>query len=103
MPKMAAQLRIYDLHPDTWQEFARKVNEEIVPIRLDHGFRLDGPWLVEETCQFVWIVHYDGDLSFEEAEERYEADPRWADLSFDPMDYIAGEDHRMLTPQPRPF
>ena len=100
---MAAQLRIYDLHPDTWQEFARKVNEEIVPIRLDHGFRLDGPWLVEETCQYVWIVHYDGDLSFAEAEEIYEADPRWADLSFDPMDYIAGEDLRMLTPQPRPF
>ena len=60
---MTAQLRIYGLHPDTWQEFATKVNSEIVPIRLDHGFRLDGPWLVEETCQYVWIVHYEGDLT----------------------------------------
>lgn len=100
---MASQLRIYDLHPDMWQEFARRVNAEIVPIRLDHGFRLEGPWLVEETCQYVWIVHYEGDLTFAEAEERYEADPRWSDLTFDPKDYILGEDIRMLTPQPRPF
>ncbi len=100
---MTAQLRIYGLHTDTWQEFATKVNSEIVPIRLDHDFRLDGPWLVEETCQYVWIVHYEGDLTFTEAEERYEADPRWDDLSFNPMDYIVDVDVRMLTPQPRPF
>ncbi len=100
---MTAQLRIYGLYPETWQEFARKVNEEIVPLRLEHGFRLDGPWFVEENCQYVWVVHYDGEGTFEEAEERYDADPRWADLSFDPMEYIADVDIRTLIPQPRPF
>ena len=96
---MKAQLRIYDLYPHTWEEFAEKVNKEIVPIRLDHGFRLDGPWLVEETCQYVWIVYYEGHGTFAEAEERYEADPRWDDLSFDPMDYISNVDIRVLTPK----
>ena len=95
---MTAQLRIYDIKPGTLEEFAAKVDEELLPIRLDHGFRRAGPWLVEEAYQYVWIVHYDGEGTFEEATERYYADPRRDEMSFDPMDYITRVDARMLTP-----
>ena len=94
---MNSQLRIYDLKPGTMEEFAAQVDKEILPIRLDHGFRRSGPWMVEETNQYVWIVHYDGDETFEEAERRYYADPRHGERSFVPMDYIDRIDARMLT------
>lgn len=94
---MAAQLRIYDLKPGVLEEFAAKVDEELLPIRLDHGFRREGPWLVEEAYQYVWIARYDGEGTFEEAAERYYADPRRGEMSFDPMDYIINVDARMLT------
>lgn len=98
MQAMTAQLRIYDLKPGALEEFAAKVDAELLPIRLDHGFRREGPWMVEGADQYVWIVHYDGDGTFEEAEERYYADPRRGEMSFDPMDYITKVDARMLTP-----
>lgn len=98
MRAMTAQLRIYDLKPGALEEFAAKVDAELLPIRLDHGFRREGPWMVEGADQYVWIVHYDGDGTFEEAEERYYADPRRGEMSFDPMDYITEVDARMLTP-----
>ena len=95
---MTAQLRIYDIKPGTLEEFAAKVDEELMPIRLEYGFRREGPWLVEKTYQYVWIVHYDGEGTFEAATKRYYADPRRDEMSFDPMDYITKVDARMLTP-----
>ena len=95
---MKSQLRIYDIKPGMMDEFAAKVDEELIPIRLDYGFTRSGPWIVEETYQYVWIVHYDGKGTFEEVDERYYADPRRGEMSFNPMDYITRVDARMLTP-----
>ena len=95
---MKSQLRIYDMKPGTMEEFAAKVDEELIPIRLDYGFTRSGPWIVEETYQYVWIVHYDGEGTFEEVDKRYYADPRRGEMSFNPMDYITKVDARMLTP-----
>ena len=94
---MSAQLRIYDIKPGMMEEFASKVDEELIPIRLDHGFRRSGPWIVEDNYQYVWIVHYDGEEPFEDIDERYYADPRRGEMSFNPMDYIDRVDARMLT------
>ena len=94
---MSAQLRIYDIKPGMMEEFAAKVDEELIPIRLDYGFHRSGPWIVEENYQYVWIVHYDGEEPFEEVDRRYYADPRRGEMSFNPMDYIDRVDARMLT------
>ena len=95
---MRSQLRIYDIKPGTMEEFAAQVDELLMPIRLDHGFSRSGPWIVEETYQYAWIVHYDGEGSFEEADQRYYNDPRRDTLPFKPLDYITKLDVRMLTP-----
>ena len=94
---MSAQLRIYDIKPGMMEEFASKVDEELIPIRLDYGFRRSGPWIVEENYQYVWIVHYDGEEPFEDVDKSYYADPRRGEMSFNPMDYIDRVDARMLT------
>ena len=94
---MSAQLRIYDIKPGMMEEFAAKVDEELIPIRLDHGFRRSGPWIVEEDYQYVWIVHYDGEEPFEDVDRRYYSDPRRGEMSFSPMDYIDRVDARMLS------
>ena len=93
---MASQLRIYDITQGDMEEFARQIRELVVPIRLDHGFTIDGPWIVKEANQYVLIVHYEGDLPFEEAADAYYADPRRAELEFNPRDYIVKADIRMM-------
>lgn len=90
---MASQLRIYDIRPGDMDEFARKVAEDIFPVRRAHGFTIDGPWQTDEN-QYVWIVHHDGD--FDEAVEGYVNDPARKDLAWDPMDYITNVDIRMM-------
>ncbi len=96
--RIQSQLRIYDIKPGTMEEFAAKVEDELIPIRLDHGFTRCGPWIVEDTYQYAWVVHYDGPEGFEAADRRYYADPRRGEMTFNPMDYIDRVDARMLTP-----
>ena len=66
---MTAQLRIYDIKPGMMEEFAAKIDEELIPIRLDYGFRRSGPWIVEENYQYVWIVHYDGEETLQGSQQ----------------------------------
>ena len=93
---MATQLRIYDITPGDMEHFATSVRELIHPLRHDHGFTIDGPWIVADVNQYVWLVHYNGDGTFEEAAERYYADPRRAALDFSPREFIVKADLRMM-------
>ena len=93
---MASQLRIYDIKPGGMGEFAAKVRELVMPLRRDHGFTIEGPWVVAEANQYVWVVQYAGEGTFEAAVERYYEDPRRADIDFDPGEYIVGSDLRMM-------
>lgn len=77
-------------------EFAANVRNLIFPLRRDHGFTIDGPWIVPEANQYVWIVHFGGEGTFDEAVERYYADPRRDAFDFKPRDYILEADLRML-------
>ncbi len=94
---MRSQLRIYDIRPGAMEEFAAKVEEEIFPIRRAHGFRIEGPWQTDQY-QYAWILHYEGDDTFEAAVEAYSNDPARQNLSFDPMDSISETHIRMMDP-----
>lgn len=93
---MASQLRIYDITSGDLEHIAERVREDIFPLCRDHGFDIDGPWINREANQYIWIIHFDGEGTFEEAVERYYADPRRDALDFKPRDFIVEADLRMV-------
>ncbi len=93
---MTAQLRIYHIKPGLMDEFARLVAEHVFPARRQHGFEVLGPWVVPAEHQYVWVVTYDGPLSWDEAVERYYQSPERSGIGFDPDEYIESADLRLM-------
>ena len=91
---MAKQLRMYTVKPGELDEFTKEWGEEILPLRLQAGFRVIGPWVIDDTNQFVWVLEHDGD--FEVADSRYYASPERKRLNPDPARHLAKIEHWML-------
>lgn len=91
---MAKQLRIYTVKPGEMEAFSHEWGEHILPMRLQRGFRVLGPWVIDETNQFIWILEHDGD--FQVADSRYYNSPERLNLSPDPARHLAKNEHWML-------
>ena len=74
--------------------FCQEWGEQILPLRLQRGFRVTGPWVIDDTSQFVWIVQHDGD--WEVAESRYYESPERKAMDPDPTRHLAKIEHWML-------
>jgi hypothetical protein len=92
--EVAKQLRIYTAKPGEMDDFCQEWGEHVLPLRLQRGFRVLGPWVIDETNQFVWILEHDGD--FEVAESRYYESPERKALDPDPARHLAKIDHWMI-------
>lgn len=51
-----------------------------------------GDELDHERSQFVWVISYEGDETFEEANERYWDSPERKELGLDPKEYLVDRD-----------
>ena len=70
---------------------------QIVPLRLKHGFRILGSWTVDGTDQFVWIITYDGPMSWAEADRDYYQSPERKAIDPDPARHLANTNARMMS------
>lgn len=95
MPR-TTQLRTYTIGEGLIDEWAAKWRDLVVPLRLELGFEIGGAWLDYERSQFIWLISYDGDDTFEEADGRYWASPRRDALGLDPADYLTARDVRVV-------
>ena len=93
---MRYQLRIYRLKPDTADEFVERWRRDIVPLRVKMGFAVVGAWRHFDDNEFVWMVRWDGQGSFEEGEGAYYASPGRAEMTWDPSDYIESSQLRVM-------
>ena len=91
---MAKQLRVYTVKPGEMDAFSQEWGEQILPLRLQRGFRVIGPWVIDETNQFVWILEHDGD--FEVADSRYYDSPERKKVDPDPVRHLEKNEHWML-------
>jgi hypothetical protein len=91
---MAKQLRIYTVKPGEMEDFTREWGEHILPLRLQNGFRVTGPWVIDETSQFVWIIEHDGDFAV--ADARYYNSPERKEVDPDPVRHLVKNEHWML-------
>jgi hypothetical protein len=84
---MRFQLREYRIEDGRLDDFVREWREGVLPLRVDAGFSVIGPWLEREESLFVWIIGYDGDIR--SAEEAYHASWERSALSPEPGRLVA--------------
>ena len=70
---MTTQLRLYTINRGSLDLFAKEWKEQVLPLRIEHGFRIDGAWIIEETNQFAWLISHEGPESWEVRESAYYA------------------------------
>jgi hypothetical protein len=93
------QLRLYTIQEGKLREFVDGWTADIRPLRLKHGFAVDGAWVIEEENRFVWLLSYEG--TPEEWQARndayYASDERRA-MDPDPATLILNAEEWFLTP-----
>lgn len=88
---MPFQLRRYTVKPGEMEDWLREWREKVKPLRARYGFQVVGSW-IHQPDQFVWIIRYDGPLSWEEADRAYYSSVERKALSPDPARHLANTD-----------
>ena len=95
---MASELRVFTINRGQMDLFLDAWFRGVYPLRLKHGHAIQGPWIIPERNEFVWIVSHDGPGSWEEREGAYYASPERVGMDPDPLQYVAKVDHWFVTP-----
>ena len=53
------ELRDYVIADGHLDDFVTAWREGVVPLRQQHGFRIEGAWVIPSERRFVWIVSLD--------------------------------------------
>lgn len=89
--------RVYTVREGLLDEWVRRWREEIVPLRLEFGFTIDGAWIDREHNRFVWTLGYDGPEGFAERNRQYWNSPKREAMSLDPGDYLVATEKSTVT------
>lgn len=86
---MSTHLRIYTINRGRLHQFAEEWKAHVLPLRIEHGFKVHDAWTIEETNQFVWLISYNGDESWESKEKAYYSSPEREAMDPNPARLIA--------------
>ena len=86
---MTIQLRRYSIAVGEMDDWVAEWSANIRPLRQRHGFTVLGAWVVAGTDEFIWLLCYDGPLSWEDAHAAYYASQQRTTLDPDPARHIA--------------
>jgi hypothetical protein len=92
------QVRVYRVHEGQLERFVEEWTEHIKPLRVSLGFRILGAWASAEDDRFAWVLGYDSEDGFAEANDRYYSSPERAALDPDPARLLAETDHFLARP-----
>ena len=90
---METQIRRYRIADGKLDDFVAAWVESVVPLRESFGFRIEGAWKIPESNEFVWLVSYEGEETFAEADARYYATTARKQVQPDPATWIEGGHH----------
>jgi hypothetical protein len=82
------QLRRYKVAAGRMEQWLAEWRDRVRPLREAHGFKVLGAWAVEESGEFVWVIAYDGEGTFAEADAAYYGSPERAALDPDPARHL---------------
>ena len=95
---MATQIRIFTIRAGQMDDFLQAWLAGVYPLRLAHGFAIDGAWAVPQRNQFIWIMRYDGPEDWEMKDRAYYASTERAILDPDPAQHIESVEQFFITP-----
>ena len=90
------QLRIYTIKQGEMPDWIGEWKSVIVPLRKQFGFELVNAWTADEPERFVWVLRYDGDKSWGEADADYYNSPERKALDPDPARHIDHSEHFLM-------
>jgi hypothetical protein len=88
-------VRRYKLKPGTFEDFIKPFREHIVPLRQELGFSIPEAWHDPENHEFLWVIRWEGEGSFEEADAAYYDHPKRTLLPRQ-FDQVDSQDVRMF-------
>ena len=78
------------------EQWLEEWEAKVRPLRERFGFSIVGAWRHADE-EFVWLLRYDGPLSWEEADRAYYESKERRQLAPDPARHLAAVDHVVLT------
>lgn len=90
------QLRIFTINKGKMNVFLDAWMKGVYPLRLKHGFKVEGVWTVRDKNKFVWLLSYDGPEGFEKKDSAYYASTSRKIMDPDPAQYIADTEYYFL-------
>ena len=93
---MPTQLRLYTINRDCLQQFAKEWKEQVLPLRIEHGFEIHRAWIIERSNQFAWIISYGGSETWEAKERAYYASAERGAMEPNPARLIARSEEYFL-------
>jgi hypothetical protein len=93
-----SQLRVFTINRGQMDRFLDAWVRGVPPLRLKHGFRIDGAWVVPERNEFLWVLSYDGPEGFAAKDSAYYASAERGALNPDPVQFIARAERWFVRP-----
>jgi hypothetical protein len=93
---MKLQLRTYTINKGALEQFVAEWRGQLVPLREKLGFTVLEAYTVPATNQFVWVMGYDGALSWEDADRAYFESPERKAMDPNPGRLIARMEHEFI-------
>ncbi len=80
------------------EEWLDEWHARLYPIRTRRGFRILAAWVIPESNRFQWVIKWEGEGSFEEADRSYYASPEREKVQPDPARHLEKADHFFIDP-----
>jgi hypothetical protein len=87
------ELRIYTVKPGAMDEWIAEWRGKIRPLRERAGFAVLGPWVADDSDQFLWIL---GHADFEAADAAYYQSAARVALDPDPARHLLEVEQRRM-------
>jgi NIPSNAP len=91
------KLRIYTIEDGRMADFLAAWTAGVVPLRRRFGFSIQA-WTVPGKNVMVWLITYEAEGPFEDAERAYYASPERLALDPDPGSLVVAKQDRWLDP-----
>jgi hypothetical protein len=92
---------MFRIEPGRMPEFLNAWRDGVVPLRRKFGFEIEGAWTGsgdDGRDRFWWILRFDGEGTFDEADARYYDSDERRQLADDPARFIVEQEHPMVEP-----
>ena len=92
------QLRDYRVKPGELDRFVEVWRTKVRPLREQKGFVVEGAWRIPSEDRFVWVVSYEGPLTWDAANRSYSESPERKAMEPDPASFLLGQSLSLIDP-----